>query len=167
MANLAALRSVIRASRATLTASRALRRSTAAGLSASDLARTARSSWVFFASAAALRRSAKLVFLDLFISILYAQGKRLLAHAVDGFRSALATPYSRAWTRPRLKSSRTCRDGSFRRSSVRLSDGVTTSVERCRLRSAEFPVALLQSQNLATERLLSRANYVAGCVSKT
>src|SRR6266446_1571882 len=112
MANLAALRSVIRASRATLTASRAARRSTAAGLSASDLARTARSSWVFFASAAALRRSAKLVFLDLFISILHAQGKRLLAQGVDGFRSALATRYSRAWTtRPKLKSSRACWDG--------------------------------------------------------
>src|SRR5690348_799504 len=45
----------------------------AAGLSASDLARAARSSWAFFASAAALRRSAKLVFLDLFISVSYAQ----------------------------------------------------------------------------------------------
>ena len=125
------------------------------------------SSWAFFASTGALRRSAKLVFLDLFISILYAQGKRLLAQAVDGFRSALATPYSRAWTRPRLKSSRACRDGSLRSSSVRLSDGVMTSVERCRLRyRAEFPVALLQSQNRTTERRLSRANYVAGCVSK-
>jgi len=110
------------------------------------------SSWAFFASTAALRRSAKLVFLDLFISILYAQGKRLLAQAVDGFRSALATPYSRAWTRPRLKSSRACRGGSLRRSSVCLSDEGTTSVERCRLRSADFPVALLlQSQNRTTE----------------
>jgi hypothetical protein len=45
-----------------------MRRSTAAGLSAADLARAARSSWAFFESAAALRRSAKLVFLDLFIS---------------------------------------------------------------------------------------------------
>ena len=34
---------------------------------------------------------------------------------------------------------------------MRLSDGVTTFVERCRLRSAEFPVALLQSQNRMTE----------------
>ena len=93
--------------------------------------------------------------------------ERLLAQRVDGFRSALATPYSRAWTtRPRLKSSRACRDGSLRSSSVRLSDGVTRSVEGCRLRSAEFLVALLQSQNRTTERWLSRANYVAGCVSK-
>ena len=60
-------------SRATPTASRALRRSTAAGLSASDLAWAARSSWAFFASAAALRRSAKLAFLDQFISVFYAQ----------------------------------------------------------------------------------------------
>jgi len=45
----------------------------AAGLSAADLARAARSSWAFFASAAALRRSVKLVFLDLFISVFYAQ----------------------------------------------------------------------------------------------
>src|ERR1700757_3458899 len=73
MASLAALRSAIRASRATLTASRAVRRSTAAGLSASDLAWAARSSWAFFASAAALRRSAKLAFLDQFISVFYAQ----------------------------------------------------------------------------------------------
>jgi transcriptional regulator of acetoin/glycerol metabolism len=41
-----------------------------------------------------------------------------------------------------------------------------TSVERCRLRSIEFPVVLLRSQNRMTERRLSRANYVAGCVSK-
>src|SRR5277367_770759 len=75
MANLVAARSAIRASRATLTASRAERRSTAAGLSAADLARAARSSWAFFEFAAALRRSAKLVFLGPFISILYAQGK--------------------------------------------------------------------------------------------
>jgi hypothetical protein len=34
---------------------------------------------------------------------------------------------------------------------VHLSDGDMTSVERCRLRSAEFPVALLQSQNRITE----------------
>src|SRR5437762_2040194 len=60
-------RSAIRASRATLTASRVACRSTAAGLSAADLARAARSSWAFLASAAALRRSAKPVFLDLFI----------------------------------------------------------------------------------------------------
>src|SRR5947209_8693268 len=79
MAALVALRSAMRASRATLTASRALRRSIAAGLSATDFARAARSSWAFFASAAALRRSAKLVFLDLFISILYAKRRRLLA----------------------------------------------------------------------------------------
>ena len=92
--------------------------------------------------------------------------KRLLAQGVDGFRSALATPYSSAWTRPRLKSSRACRDGSLRRSSVRLSDAVMTSVESCPPRSAEFPVALLQSQNWTSERRLSRANYVAGCVSK-
>src|SRR6516162_377192 len=69
MANLVALRSAIRASRATWTASRAIRRSTAAGLSAADRARAARSSWAFFASAAALRRSAKLVFFDLSISV--------------------------------------------------------------------------------------------------
>src|SRR5436190_24006132 len=75
MANLVAVRSAIRASRATLTASRAVRCSTAAGLSAADLARAARSSWAFFAFAAALRRSAKLVFLGPFISILYAQVK--------------------------------------------------------------------------------------------
>src|ERR1700747_1783196 len=74
MANLMAFRSAIRASRATLTASRALRRSTAGGLSASDLAWAARSSWAFFASAAALRRSAKLAFLDQFISVFHAQG---------------------------------------------------------------------------------------------
>src|SRR5712671_2418780 len=74
MANLVALRSAIRASRAILTASRAVRRSTAAGLSAEDLARAARSSWAFFASAAALRRSAKLVFLELFISIYTLKG---------------------------------------------------------------------------------------------
>src|SRR6266481_8770594 len=89
MANLVAVRSAIRASRVILTASRAERRSTAAGLSAADLARAARSSWAFFASAAALRRSAKPMFLDLFISILYAQTKRLLAYGIDGFRSAL------------------------------------------------------------------------------
>ena len=76
LANLAAFRSAIRASRATPTASRAVRRSTAAGLSAADLARAARSSWAFFASAVALRRSAKPVFLDLFISIVYAQEDR-------------------------------------------------------------------------------------------
>src|SRR5207237_893961 len=75
MANLVALRSAIRASRATLTASRAARRSTAAGVSASDFARAARSSWSFLALAAARRRSAKLVFLGPFISILYAQVK--------------------------------------------------------------------------------------------
>ena len=74
----------IRALRAALTAPRAVRRSTAAGLSAADFARTVRSSWASFASAAALRRSAKLVLLDPFISILYAQGKRLLTQQVDG-----------------------------------------------------------------------------------
>src|SRR5258705_11849074 len=95
MANLAALRSAIRESRAILTASRAIRRSTAAGLSAADLARAARSSWAFFASAAALRRSAKLAFLDQFISVFYTQRKRLLAQGMDGDRSALATPYFR------------------------------------------------------------------------
>src|ERR1700756_5757526 len=96
MANLVALRSAIRASRATLTASRALRRSTAAGLSASDLARAARSSWAFFASAAALSRSVKLVFLELFISVFYAHengswpsdrwfqiGARLAGHKIE------------------------------------------------------------------------------------
>jgi hypothetical protein len=42
--------------------------------------------------------------------------------------------------------------GLLRRLPVRLSDEVTTSVERCPLRSAEFPVALLvQSQNRMTE----------------
>jgi hypothetical protein len=75
MASLVAFRSAIRASRATLTTSRDVRRSTAAGLSAADLARAARSSWAFFASAAALRRSAKPVFLDLSISILCAQSE--------------------------------------------------------------------------------------------
>ena len=75
MANLVAVRSAIRASRAALTASRAERRSTAVGHSAADLARAARSSWAFFAFAAAHRRSAKLVFLGPFISILYARGK--------------------------------------------------------------------------------------------
>src|SRR5712675_1886095 len=151
MASLVAFRSAIRASRATLTASRVVRRSTAAGLSAADLARAARSSWAFFASAAALRRSAKPVFLDLSIQSYALNVRRVVAQTVDGFRSALGTPYSRAWTRPRLKSSRASRDGSLRRSSVRLSDGVTTFVERCRLRSAEFPVALLQSQNRMTD----------------
>ncbi len=68
MANLAAVRSAIRASRAALTASRAVRRAMPAGLSASDPARAARSSWAFFASAAALRRSPNPVFLDLSIS---------------------------------------------------------------------------------------------------
>jgi hypothetical protein len=62
------VRSAIRASRASLTASRAVRRSTAAGLSAADLAWVARSSCAFFASAAALSRSAKLVIFDLIIS---------------------------------------------------------------------------------------------------
>jgi hypothetical protein len=38
--------------------------------------------------------------LDLFISILYAQEKRLLAQRVDGFRSTLIKRYSRAWTKP-------------------------------------------------------------------
>ena len=76
MANLVAVRSAIRALRATLTASRADCRSTAAGLSAADLARAARSSWAFFAFAAALRRSAKPVFFGQFFSILYAQGKK-------------------------------------------------------------------------------------------
>src|SRR5438477_13192824 len=75
MANLVAVRSAIRASRATLTAPRAERRSTAAGLSAADLARAVRSSWGFFAFAAALRRSAMLVFLGQFISILYTREK--------------------------------------------------------------------------------------------
>jgi hypothetical protein len=84
---------------------------------------------------------------------LYTQGEAAPAQRVDGFRSALATPYSRAWTRPRLKSSRAYRGGSLRRSSVCLSDEVTTSVERCPLRSAEFPVALLQRQNRMTEHL--------------
>jgi hypothetical protein len=65
----AALTQTCPASRASLTVSRAIRRSTAAGLSASDLARAARSSWAFFASAAALKRSVKLVFLDRFISV--------------------------------------------------------------------------------------------------
>src|SRR3984893_5276545 len=130
MASLVAFRSAIRASRATLTASRAVRCSTAAGL----------------------RRSAKPVFLDLSIQSYALNVRRVVAQTVDGFRSALATPYSRAWTRPRLKSSRACRGGSLRRSPVCLSDEVTTSVERCRLRSAEFPVALLlQSQNRITE----------------
>src|SRR5271155_5385506 len=76
MANLVAVRSAIRASRATLIASRALRRSTASGLSASALARAARSSWAFFAFAAALRRAAKLVFLGSFISIIRSKVKR-------------------------------------------------------------------------------------------
>src|SRR6266478_8211525 len=69
-----ARRKPVRLSKSGLTASRAARRSTAAGLSASDLDRTARSSWPFFASAAALSRSAKLVFLELFISIYTLKG---------------------------------------------------------------------------------------------
>src|ERR1700686_5044084 len=125
----------------------------AAGLSASDLAWAARSSWAFFASAAALRRSAKLAFLDQFISVFYAQenGSWPKGSTVS---DRLPTPYSRPWTRSRLKSSRASPDGSLGRSSVRLSDGVTTSVERSPLRSAEFPVALpLQGQNRMTELL--------------
>ncbi len=54
--------------------SRAVRRSTAAGLSAADRARAAGSSRTFFASAAALKQSAKRAFLDQFISI-FAQGE--------------------------------------------------------------------------------------------
>ena len=167
MANLVALRSAIRASRANLTASRAARRSTAAGLSAAVLAWAARSSWAFFASAAALRRSAKLVFLDLFISIFYAQGKRLLAQGVDGFRSALITPYSRAWTRPRLKNSRACRDGSLRRSSVRLSDGlrdpwkdVGSDQQNSPPRSSKAEIRLLNAVSAARacSNLPSRSN---------
>ena len=166
MANLAAFRSAIRASRATLTASRSFRRSTAAGLG-----RRLRSGCPFklgllriCGCAQAVSKTGVLGPVD--FSLLRSR-KRLLAQGIDGFRSALATPYSRKWTRPRLKSSRACRGGSLRRSSARLSDGVTTFVERCRLRSAEFPVALLlQSQNPTTERRLIRANYVAGCVSK-
>src|SRR6266436_1939729 len=111
MANLVALRSAIRASRATLTASCALRRSTAAGLSAADLARTARSSWAFFASAAALRVGKTGVLRTVHLSLLRSR-KRLLAQGIDGFRSALASPYSRAWDDTRLKSWRACRGGS-------------------------------------------------------
>src|SRR5580692_9420432 len=123
----------------------------AAGLSASDLAWAARSSWAFFASAAALRRSAKLAFLDQFISVFYVQ-KTAPGPRNRRFQIGARHAIFRGWTRPRLKSSRASRDGSLRRSSVRLSDGVTTFVERCRLRSAEFPVALLlQSQNRMTE----------------
>jgi hypothetical protein len=135
MANLVALRSPIRASRATLTASRADRRSTAAGPSAADLARAARSSWAFFASAAALKRSAKLVFLDLFISILYAQGKRLLAQGVDGFRSALAMPYSRAWTRTRVRRLRLSGRAASKVVGA-LDHGVRQSIVECRLGAA-------------------------------
>src|ERR1700724_2739419 len=93
MANLVAARSAIRASRATLTASRAVRCSTAAGLSAADLARAARSSWAFFAFAAALRRSAKLVFLGPLIL------SNTLKVAVQGTVSAAA------W---QLEAKRTC-----------------------------------------------------------
>ncbi len=90
----------------------------------------------------------------------YARGEAALAQTVDGFRSTLATPYSMAWTRPSLKSSHAYQGGSLRRSSVGLSDEVTTSVGRCRLRSAEFPVALLlQSQNRKTERRLKPLRY--------
>jgi pilus assembly protein Flp/PilA len=64
--------------------------------------------------------------------------------------------HARVWARPSLTSLRACRSGSLRRPSVRLSDGATTSVERCPLLSAEFPVALLQSQNRRTERRLKR-----------
>src|SRR6202035_2348975 len=123
----------------------------AAGLSASDLAWAARSSWAFFASAAALRRSAKLAFLDQFISVIYAQ-KTAPGLRDRRFQIGARHAISQGRTRPRLKSSRASRDGSLRRSSVRLSDGVTTFVERCRLRSADFPVALLlQSQNRTIE----------------
>jgi hypothetical protein len=121
---------------AILTASRAFRRSTAAGLSASDLARAARSSCAFFVSAAALRRSAKPVFLVLFI---------------DDFRSSLTIPYAMAWTRLNSKSSLACPGRPHRRPSGRLSDAVMTSVESCLLPSAEFPVAVLQSQNRTSE----------------
>src|SRR6266446_2424652 len=103
MANLAALRSAIRESRAILTASRAVRRSTAAGLSAEDLARAARSSWAFFASAAALSRSAKLVFLDLFISTKGPFSRRL-ADPVK-WDSALTAHARRSARNPRR-----CRD---------------------------------------------------------
>src|SRR5271170_7647604 len=136
----------------------------AAGLSASDLAWAARSNWAFFASAAALRRSGKTGILGpVHLSILHSK-KTAPGPRDRRFRARHAI--FQGWTRPRLKSSRASRDGSLRTSSVRLSDGVTTFVERCRLRSAEFPVALLQSQNRTTERRLIRANYVAGCVSK-
>jgi hypothetical protein len=98
MASLVAFRSAIRASRASLTASRAVRRSTAAGLSATDLAWAARSSWAFFASAAALSRSAKLVFFDL-----YAHGENgsWLSSTGSDRRSPSHSPG--AWKKPRLK----------------------------------------------------------------
>src|SRR6266481_8253700 len=133
MANLVAVRSAIRTSRATLTASRAIRRSTAAGLSASDLARAARSSWAFVASAAVLSRSAKLVFLDLFISVFYAQengswpSDRL-------FQIGACHAVFQGMDETKLKSSRACREGSLSGLSVPLSDGVTTSTERCLFR---------------------------------
>ena len=85
------------------TALRAVRRSTAAGLSAADFARAARSSWAFFASAAALRRSAKLVFLDLFISI-PIRSREAAPDARDRWFQISSRPaYSRAWTKPRLE----------------------------------------------------------------
>ena len=64
--------------------------STAVGLSAADLARAARSSWAFFASAAVLRRSAKSAVLDLFISLLIRSRKRLVARRVVDCYNLLA-----------------------------------------------------------------------------
>ena len=134
MANLVALRSAIRASRAALTASCAMRRSMAAGLSASDLARAARSSWAFFASAAALRRSAKLVFLDLFISVLCAQGNGSWPKD-RRFQIGARHAVFQGMDETKLKMLARLSLGS---SSVRLSDRVTTSVKTWRLRSAGF-----------------------------
>jgi hypothetical protein len=145
MASLVALRSAIRASRATLTASRAIRRLTAAGLSASDLARAARSSWAFFASAAALRRSAKLVLLDLFISVFYTQENGSWP-SDRWFQIGACHAEFQGMDETKLKSSRACREG--------IASKVVGALERrgynirgkMSAPTSRVPVALLQSQ---------------------
>src|SRR5438105_10575490 len=99
----------------------------AAGLSASDLAWAARSSWAFFASAAALRRSAKSVFLDQFISVFYAQenGSWPKGSTVSDRCSPRHIPG--AWKKSRLKARTPVKTAHFdgHRSFER---GVSTSV---------------------------------------
>jgi len=115
-----AFRSAIRASRATPTASRAIRRSTAAGLSAADLARAACSNCILFASAAVFRRSAKPVFLDLFISTFTLKGSAPSPRHNGSDRGSTG----RAVCRARCKddgfpsSSAQCRSGGRPRSSL-------------------------------------------------